>query len=92
MTIVMHGPVLDSMPLSVCSDCVQMIANAEGSEAHAERLTDEWPGAWLVPSAEAAEPEALGFDTFPCDGCASPLAGDRFAATALIEPSEVVPA
>lgn len=76
-----------TIELSVCSDCIQIIANGEiddGTDAGdrcADRQVAVWGSAVRHLVAGSAE---LGFSWADCDGCESGLAGDRHQAYALI--------
>mgnify|MGYP000044090149 CR=1 FL=1 len=45
-------------------------------EPVADRMMETWPNALMVLGGAS-----LGFSDQACDGCSSPLAGDRFPAT-----------
>ncbi|WP_300429720.1 hypothetical protein [uncultured Nocardioides sp.] len=62
--------------LAVCVKCVHLLANGTGDEPVADRMMETWPNALMVLGGAS-----LGFSDQACDGCSSPLAGDRFTAT-----------
>ena len=64
--------------LVICTDCVQLIANAEGTDDLADRVARRWPDTHLVV-AGGPETEAE-FSRRACDACGSTLAGDRYPA------------
>lgn len=70
----------DSTDISVCVDCIMLIANGEDEGGHAESMDIVWPSAegWHL----ACGGEDLGFSWSSCSGCGSHLGGDRFMATA----------
>lgn len=76
------GGHFDVAELSVCVDCIMILANGEGSSVTVDAMTATWgdDGRHLVPGGED-----LGYSTSPCDGCGSGLHGDRFTA-ALLKP------
>ena len=71
--------------LSVCTDCIQMLANGECRECNDDRtacpvaysIEVTWEGeeGHLVPGSED-----LGFSWSACDGCGQTLGGDRHSA------------
>jgi hypothetical protein len=75
--------------LSVCEDCLSLIANGTISddldptadEAHAARMDALWPG----EDVETVCPEDCDgwFSWAPCDGCGSTLGGTRHPAVVL---------
>ena len=73
--------VTDTVDLSVCTDCLMLLANGEGPEGHAEKMAEH-----LGDDLRNTVPggDELGFSHWPCEGCGSPLHGDRFTATILI--------
>ena len=75
MALVTHDDLL------VCTDCVQLIANAEGTTDLAERVARRWPDAHLVLAGDLDTEAEFSHRT--CDGCGDTLAGDRFPAAGL---------
>ena len=81
----------DSVPLSICTDCLMLLANgevfdAEGNdlaEAHSVAMTRLWPTEHITLGGEV-----LGFSMDDCDGCGSRLGGDRYTATAWVDSAE----
>lgn len=82
---------VDVTDLSVCSDCIQIMANGEINDGtdRGEQCADGMVRVWgddarhLVPGDEE-----LGFSHSDCEGCGSPLGGDRHRAH-LVKPKEV---
>lgn len=77
--------------LSVCVDCLMFIANGEVTDGHgrnitaehAAKITEQWgdDAKHLVPSCSE---ECDGwFSWSSCDGCGSPLGGERHPAAVL---------
>jgi hypothetical protein len=70
--------------LEVCTDCALMIANGEGSEDHARKVSSVWGadaiGLVLTCSDEDCSPP---FSWSRCDGCGSTLGGDRHEAAVI---------
>lgn len=70
--------------LAVCTDCVQIIANGEISDG--TDTGDQVAAAQVVKWGDLAAHMVLGdtdepwFSWSSCDGCGSPLGGDRFNA------------
>lgn len=76
-----HGAyAFDVAELSVCTDCIMLLANGEGSGETVDAITARWgdQGRHLVPGGDE-----LGFSTTECDTCGDALHGDRFAAALL---------
>jgi hypothetical protein len=69
--------------LSVCDDCVQMIANGDGEEALALKIAKRWPDMHLVVGDDRDE-----FSNRRCDGCGSNPGGSRHSVVALCEHPE----
>ena len=68
--------------ISVCQDCIMILANGdcgENSEEHADRMYSEWwtPG---CTHQMVLGGEELGFSMSDCEGCGDTLGGDRFSA------------
>lgn len=85
---------IDADNLEFCDDCVQAIANGEGTDAHTEAMVAIWgtgPNGvvGLVLSSrckECIDEECMDeeescegwFSWSRCDGCGSSLGGDRY--------------
>lgn len=70
--------------LSVCSDCIQLLANGDSGESTsraAEGMRRTW-GNLAVHLVVGGED--LGFSVDRCDGCGAEGGGERFGAVALI--------
>lgn len=66
--------------LEFCPDCVQMIANGEGTDAHSEAMIELWgEGINGVLGLTLNCPEDCdGYFTWrSCNGCGDTLGGDR---------------
>ena len=68
--------------LELCVDCVTADANgpnAEGISPDWSGFMPEWSG-WIMGTAvwDYDEPRGPFFSSYPCEGCGSGLAGDRF--------------
>lgn len=83
----------DATELSVCSDCIQLLANGEinDGEDTAEKCAAGQARVWgddvthLVPGGGSEDDDGdRGFSWQSCDGCGSNLGGDRFQAFAVI--------
>lgn len=70
--------------LSVCSDCVHIIANGEitdGREDEGQSVAEAQVSLWGDDAIGLAlTGEDAGFSWSACDGCGSTLAGDRHEA------------
>jgi hypothetical protein len=73
--------------IDVCVDCVQVLANGVENDEQAraaEGMARNWPDGQLVLGCA---PNCCGEDSSPwfswqsCEGCGSPLGGDRMHAT-----------
>jgi hypothetical protein len=77
----------DPIELSVCVDCVQLLANGEindGTDA-AERCADGQLRVWGPELKHMTlGGEELGFSHESCNGCGNVLGGDRFRAWMMI--------
>ncbi|WP_372663607.1 hypothetical protein [Amycolatopsis kentuckyensis] len=80
-------PEYDTTKLSVCVDCIQLLANGEinDGEDTAERCAEgqvrEWGDNVMHMTYSGEE---LGFSWTSCDGCGSSLGGDRYRAYMMI--------
>jgi hypothetical protein len=77
--------------LEFCPDCVQVIANGEGTDAHVGEMIELWGegingmmGLVLDMPDDGSEYEPW-FAWSACDGCGSTLGGDRFKGAHLIQ-------
>lgn len=76
--------ITDTTDISVCTDCILLLANGEVIDGHgvdetaehANRMRAHLGDAEVVPGGDE-----LGFSWADCEGCGSPLGGDRFTAT-----------
>lgn len=71
-------PRIEPTELSVCADCVYVLANGaenEEQEAAADAIAGRYTAGELVPGGDD-----LGFSWSQCEGCLSTLGGDRFTA------------
>lgn len=80
--------------LRICTDCAMFAANGEVfdsdgndvTDQHAELFEAAWDG-WRdattgrFPHLVVNGDDEPSFGTSPCDGCDSPLAGDRYGAS-----------
>jgi hypothetical protein len=73
--------------IGICTDCLYLLANGEGTEDVAEALAKRWPvGTITLGSIDEEEDDSEGwFSWQPCDGCGSTLGGDRYPATGWTE-------
>ena len=82
----------DPRPLSICTDCLMLLANGEVldgngddiTEAHSVKMARLFDDEEITLGSLDGE-EELGFSWHGCDGCGSTLGGDRYAATAWID-------
>jgi len=66
--------------LEVCDDCAMLIANGELPEDNPEfRLSGDWDGYHLALDCPE---DCESFTMSSCDGCESPLGGNRHPAVA----------
>lgn len=78
----------DHTDLSVCTDCIMLIANGDASgmsENRYEEIVDAWDAQWPAHRfglGNADEDGDHGFRTSECGACGSGVHGDRFAAHA----------
>ena len=68
--------------LSVCIDCMMLIANGEGTDEHADRVAGQWPDHYLGCGNSDEDGTACAFASRRCEGCGSDLGGSRYAAHA----------
>jgi hypothetical protein len=80
--------------IEVCTDCILLIANGEttdgdgiAADKHAKRMEAVWgiPVDITLGGRDDIEDDDPHFSWKPCEGCGSPLGGDRYAATAWTE-------
>lgn len=73
---------MENYTLTLCVDCVTVDANgrdAEGIDPSWPGFLPEWSGRVMAPMLQnGGEPEDPFFSSYPCEGCGSGLAGDRF--------------
>jgi len=81
--------------IGICTDCLMMLANGEGPTEPTDHeplalvagdeitlgILAEEHNEGCVRSYDQCECENLGFSMESCEGCGSPLGGDRYAAT-----------
>lgn len=82
----------ETYDIQVCSDCLMMIANgttgdydgAPDDAEHDAAMDALWPDAdgWDI-TPNCSEDCEGGFSWSPCEGCGSPLGGDRHPAVAM---------
>jgi hypothetical protein len=80
---------VDADNLEFCVDCVQAIANGEGTDAHTEAMVAIWGAGpngviGLVLDLPIDEDFAPWFSWSRCDGCGSTLGGDRYPGAHLV--------
>lgn len=79
---------IDADELEFCTDCVFMIANGEGTDAHMEAMVSIWGegirgvlglalSSHCKECIDEDEPCEGWFSWSRCDGCGSSLGGDR---------------
>lgn len=78
---------IDADDLEFCIDCVMLIANGEGTDAHTEAMVAIWgEGINGVMGLVLSCPEDCEgwFSWSECDGCGSSLGGDRHPGAHLV--------
>ena len=64
--------------IAVCTDCIMLIANGDGDDAHADVMSDQWPNHHFGYGGDPDDD--ADFAWIPCEGCGSTLGGSRHAA------------
>lgn len=83
------------IPIEICCDCLQWIANGEGPEDNPNDWTPpegEYTLGWLhyPEDHDPEDQDNLGFSWSSCDACNSHLGGDRYAASIWIESDKTI--
>jgi hypothetical protein len=73
--------------LSVCTDCLHLIANGEcGGDTNSTQVAEAQVATWGTDAINmVAGGDDLGFSMATCEGCGSTAGGDRYSASILGE-------
>jgi hypothetical protein len=74
------APALTATDVEVCLDCHLAAAGYTAEETGSTPDAEPW-GLFADEAGQPIAGEEAGFGSWPCQGCGSHLAGDRFTAT-----------